>query len=171
MAIQSFIRRRTLATLAAAGVICAGITIAGAAPASAGEPGECTEPLCGVVSNEGTTPIGIFNNWDRPVPGYPDTENWNRYAQRHPDTAAAIWDYWSAHVAPDGMTAKLLPGRTDSRALGSRFHDTDGFYIGPGMRAIVDVGNVSHTCVIGPSYYKVSSEWPTVHVYSGPSVC
>lgn len=170
-------RRRTLATLAAAIVASTGITAAAAAPASAGQPGHCQElnlenwGPCGVVYNEGTAPIGIFNNWNRPVPGYEGTNNWSQYAQSHPDTAAKIWEYWSnpANMSGDGATARLLPVHTDSQSLGAQFHDTDGFYIGPGMRAIVDIGP-SHTCVIGPIYYKVHGGL-TAHVYSGPSVC
>lgn len=171
MNIQLSTLRRSLATFAAAGLACAGIAVAAAAPASAGEPGQCTPPFCGVVRNEGTVQFGVFNNWDRPVPGYPGTDDWSRYAAEHPDTAAVIWDYWSTHVDSDGMTAKLLPGHTSSQSLGDRFHDTDGIYVGRGMRAIVDIGNISHSCVIGPAYYKVAGEWPTVHVYAGPGVC
>lgn len=69
------------------------------------------------------------------------------------------------------MTAKLLPGHTNSQSIGYYFQDTDGFYIGPGMRAQVDIGSVSHTCVVGPIYYRVYGIEPTVNVTAGPSVC
>ncbi|MEV5840249.1 hypothetical protein [Nocardia sp. NPDC052112] len=169
MKIQSVVHRRVAMTLTAVAVAC-GVAAAVATPASAGEPGEC-DPLCGIIDNTGAVAIGVFNSLDRPVPGYPDTDDWEHYARTHPQTASAIWDYWSTHTDPDGMTAKLLPSHADSQSLGPRFEDTDGFYLGPGMRAIVDVPDISHTCVIGPTYFKVSSLSPTVSVYAGPSVC
>ncbi len=187
MDVQPSAHRRTLATLAAAVIAYAGITVATAAPASAGDPGRCeelkkfdtTDPVsfkpiedagpCGVVYNEGTVPIEVFNNWDRPVPGYPGTDNYSLYAQSHPQTAAVIWDYWSKHRDGDGATATLLPIRTNSQSLGPDFHYTDGFYIPLGMRALVDIGPFS-SCVIGPIYYKVRG-LVTANVYSGPSIC
>ncbi|MGH3793298.1 MAG: hypothetical protein ACRDSP_00245 [Pseudonocardiaceae bacterium] len=175
MDVQLSARRRTLATLAAAVIACAGITVATAAPASAGEPGHCEEfntenyGPCGVVYNEGAVQIGIFNNWDRPVPGYPGTDNYSQYAQSHPQTAAVIWDYWSKYKDKDGAKATLLPIRTNSQSFGPDFHDTDGFYLGPGMRALVDIGPFS-SCVVGPIYYKVHGG-VTANVLSGPGVC
>jgi len=171
-------RRRALATLAATTIAYAGITVTATAPASAGE---CTfentmAETCPEIYNSGTVPIGIFSGWDRPVPGYPGTDDWNQYAQSHPDTATVIWDYYS-HPHPlnpeEGndysaeLNAALLPVGANSKSV---FKDADGFYIGPGMSALVDVGSISHTCVIGPIYYKVYDA-PAVNVYSGPSVC
>lgn len=187
MDVQPSARRRTLATLAAAVIACAGITVATAAPASAGQPGHCEEldienpdieksveniAPCGVVYNGGTVPIGIFNNWDHEVPGHPETGDYDSHK------TALIWDYWSTNRDDkDGSTAKLLPIRTNSQSLGPDFHDTDGFYIGTGMRALVDIitptnGLLSTSCVIGPIYYKIPLYSVfRVNVLSGPSVC
>ncbi|WP_280369502.1 hypothetical protein [Nocardia wallacei] len=177
---HSVVRRRITSICTAFAAAGAAVAVM-AAPASAGNPGECLSPAfgvlaCGIIHNSGAMPIGIFNNWDRPVPGRPDTDNWNQYAQSHPQTASAIWDYWSDpenESEPDhkdGMTAALLPPGAASQSLGPKFQDSDGFYIGEGMRALVDIGP-SHFCLIGPIYYQIHNDWPRVDVAAGPSIC
>ncbi|WP_280329408.1 hypothetical protein, partial [Nocardia wallacei] len=147
-------------------------------------PGHCLQlddpAPCGVVINESAVKIGVFNNWDRPLPDsenppltMPGSDDWNTYAQKHPDTATLIWDHWSTTKDPDGMQATLLDAGATSSSLGPGFKDTDGFYIGPHMRAFVTVESALQPralCVYGPVYHQVH-DGETAHVQAGKDNC